>query len=36
MLVNSVQLHKGTVFAVSVEDKWVMSGGWDKTITIQV
>ncbi|CAM8938805.1 unnamed protein product [Rhodiola kirilowii] len=32
---SSLHVHKGAVFAVSLDGKWLFSGGWDKTVHIQ-
>ncbi|KAK4429619.1 hypothetical protein Salat_1262500 [Sesamum alatum] len=35
VLMKSTQTHKGAVFSVSKKGKWLFSGGWDKTISLQ-
>ncbi|KAM6601624.1 hypothetical protein CsatA_021233 [Cannabis sativa] len=35
VLMKSMQLHEGAIFATGMEGKWLFSGGWDKTINIQ-
>ncbi|KAF3447034.1 hypothetical protein FNV43_RR12214 [Rhamnella rubrinervis] len=35
MFTKSMQMHKGAVFAIAKEGKWLFSGGWDKTVNIQ-
>ncbi|XP_051123452.1 uncharacterized protein LOC127246240 [Andrographis paniculata] len=35
LLLKSTQTHKGAVFSISKKGKWLFSGGWDKTITLQ-
>jgi len=35
-LKSSTQVHQGAIFALSKEDKWVFTGGWDRTVKIQV
>ncbi|KDO80504.1 hypothetical protein CISIN_1g0088202mg, partial [Citrus sinensis] len=32
---KSMQTHKGSVFAVFLEGKWLFTGGWDKTVSVQ-
>lgn len=34
-LKSSTQVHQGAVFALSKEDKWVFTGGWDRSVKIQ-
>lgn len=36
MFMKSMQMHDGTVFAVGKEGKWLFTGGWDKTVNVQV
>lgn len=36
MFMKSMQMHKGAVFAIAKEGKWLFTGGWDKTVNIQV
>ncbi|GFP89848.1 NAD kinase 2 chloroplastic [Phtheirospermum japonicum] len=36
VLVKSEQTHKGAIFSVSKLGKWLFSGGWDKTINVQL
>lgn len=33
---KSMQLHKGAIFATGMEGKWLFTGGWDKTVNVQV
>ncbi|PIN22016.1 Microtubule binding protein YTM1 (contains WD40 repeats) [Handroanthus impetiginosus] len=35
ILLKSIQAQKGAVFSVSKNGKWLFSGGWDKTVSIQ-
>ncbi|KAK4391045.1 hypothetical protein Sango_2167800 [Sesamum angolense] len=35
VLMKSTQTHKGAVFSVSKKGKWLFSGGWDRTISLQ-
>ncbi|KAK4742172.1 hypothetical protein SAY87_000173 [Trapa incisa] len=35
VLIKSVQSHKGAIFSVSLNGKWLFTGGWDKTINVQ-
>ncbi|OWM85120.1 hypothetical protein CDL15_Pgr027907 [Punica granatum] len=35
MLMKSVQSHRGAIFSVSLDGKWLFTGGWDKTVSIQ-
>ncbi|KAG8378229.1 hypothetical protein BUALT_Bualt08G0116000 [Buddleja alternifolia] len=35
VLLKSIQTHKGAVFSVRKNGKWLFSGGWDKTINVQ-
>lgn len=34
--VRSAQVHGGAIFSAAVQGKWLFTGGWDKTINIQV
>ncbi|XP_071721890.1 uncharacterized protein [Rutidosis leptorrhynchoides] len=34
-LIKSTRDHSGAVFTVSIEGKWLFTGGWDKTINVQ-
>lgn len=31
----STQVHSGAIFALSKEEKWVFTGGWDRTLKVQ-
>lgn len=33
---KSMQLHEGAIFATSKEGKWLFTGGWNKTVNVQV
>ena len=33
---KSIQAHNGVVFAVGMEGKWLFTGGWDKSVNVQV
>lgn len=35
VLKKSVQTHDGSIFAVSMEGKWLFTGGWDRTVHVQ-
>ncbi|GER37718.1 protein translocase subunit SecA [Striga asiatica] len=35
VLLKSTQTHKGAVFSVGKNGKWLFSGGWDKSINVQ-
>ena len=36
MFMKSIQAHDGAVFAVAMEGKWLFTGGWDKSVNVQV
>lgn len=36
IILKSIEVHKGAVFSVSKKGKWLLSGGWDKTVNVQV
>lgn len=36
MFMNSKTLHKGAIFAMSMQGKCLYTGGWDKNVNIQV
>lgn len=36
VFMKSIKMHNGAVFASGVEGKWLFTGGWDKTVNIQV
>lgn len=36
MLVRSEKIKTGAIYAVYLEQNWIFSGGWDKTVNIQV
>lgn len=36
MLIKCKQAHKGAIFAVGMEGKWLFTGGWDKVVNVQV
>lgn len=33
---NSQKLHSGAIFAITVQGKYLYTGGWDKKVNIQV
>lgn len=33
---KSMQLHEGAIFATRMEEKLLFTGGWDKTVSVQV
>lgn len=35
LLLKSTRTHEGSVFSVTKSGKWLFSGGWDKTISVQ-
>lgn len=35
MLIKTKQSHKGAIFAVGMEGKWLFTGGWDKVVNVQ-
>ncbi|KAK6131520.1 hypothetical protein DH2020_034727 [Rehmannia glutinosa] len=35
VLLKSIETHKGAIFSVNKNGKWLFSGGWDKTINVQ-
>ncbi|KAH6800020.1 hypothetical protein C2S52_000484 [Perilla frutescens var. hirtella] len=35
VLLKSARTHEGAVFSVTKNGKWLFSGGWDKTISVQ-
>ncbi|KAK6131519.1 hypothetical protein DH2020_034726 [Rehmannia glutinosa] len=35
VLLKSIESHKGAIFSVNKNGKWLFSGGWDKTINVQ-
>ncbi|KAA8546443.1 hypothetical protein F0562_002818 [Nyssa sinensis] len=35
VLMKSIEGHKGAIFSVGMEGKWLFSGGWDKTLNVQ-
>ncbi|KAL7155839.1 hypothetical protein ABFS83_03G102400 [Erythranthe nasuta] len=35
VLLKSIETHKGAVFSICKKGKWLFSGGWDKTISVQ-
>ncbi|KAJ4835484.1 hypothetical protein Tsubulata_029625 [Turnera subulata] len=35
VFMRSTQLHNGAIFAISMEGKWLFSGGWDKIVNVQ-
>ncbi|XP_057503100.1 uncharacterized protein LOC130786751 [Actinidia eriantha] len=35
MLLKSKESHKGAIFAVGMEGKWIFTGGWDKVVNVQ-
>ncbi|GAB2270396.1 hypothetical protein Dimus_005297, partial [Dionaea muscipula] len=35
VLQKSTVVHTGSIFALSMEEKWLFTGGWDKTIKVQ-
>ncbi|RVW67446.1 Retrovirus-related Pol polyprotein from transposon TNT 1-94 [Vitis vinifera] len=36
VFMKSIQAHNGVVFAVGMEGKWLFTGGWDKSVNVQV
>ena len=36
MLLKSKESHKGAIFSVGMEGKWLFTGGWDKVVNVQV
>lgn len=36
MFMKSIKMHNGAVFASGMEGKWLFTGGWDKTVNVQV
>lgn len=36
MFMKSIKMHNRAVFASGMEGKWLFTGGWDKTVNIQV
>lgn len=36
MFIKCKQAHKGAIFAVGMEGKWLFTGGWDKVVNVQV
>ncbi|XP_047329289.1 uncharacterized protein LOC124932669 [Impatiens glandulifera] len=32
---ESIQAHNGAVFSISMEGKWLFTGGWDKVVIVQ-
>ncbi|PKU71632.1 uncharacterized protein LOC110105013 isoform X1 [Dendrobium catenatum] len=35
MFVKSIKIQKGAIFALHVDSKWMCTGGWDMTVSIQ-
>ncbi|KAK2967886.1 hypothetical protein RJ640_012366 [Escallonia rubra] len=35
VLLTSMPAHQGAIFSVSMEGKWLFTGGWDKTVIVQ-
>ncbi|XP_058189716.1 uncharacterized protein LOC131307305 isoform X2 [Rhododendron vialii] len=35
VLIKCKQAHKGAIFAVGMEGKWLFTGGWDKVVNVQ-
>lgn len=33
---KSIKLHNAAIFALEIEGNWLFSGGWDKSIYVQV
>ena len=36
MFLSSKTLHSGAIFAMSMQEKWLYTGGWDNNVNIQV
>lgn len=36
VFMKTTQPHNGAIFAISMEGKWLFTGGWDKTVNVQV
>lgn len=35
-LLKSTQAHNGAVFSACKKGRWIFTGGWDKTVSVQV
>ncbi|KAL5843968.1 hypothetical protein ACOSQ4_009926 [Xanthoceras sorbifolium] len=35
VFMKSTQIHSGSIFAICMEGKWLFTGGWDQTVTLQ-
>lgn len=33
---KSTKLHNGAIFTAGVDGKWLFTGGWDKSVKVQV
>lgn len=36
MFMKSIKMHNGAVFATGLYEKWLFTGGLDKTVNVQV
>ncbi|XP_031281644.1 uncharacterized protein LOC116140160 [Pistacia vera] len=35
VLMKSMQTHNGSILSICMEGKWLFTGGWDKTVSVQ-